>query len=51
MPWTEEPDSLQFIGSQRAGQDRAMEHTETHNHEITELQRVFLGFMEGDVQE
>ena len=27
IPWTEEPDRLQSIGSQRVGHDRATEHT------------------------
>ena len=29
IPWTEEPDGLQFIGSQRIRQDGAIEHVHT----------------------
>ena len=28
IPWTEEPGGLQSMGSQRAGHDRAAEHTQ-----------------------
>ena len=27
IPWTEEPEGLQFMGSQRVGHGRATEHT------------------------
>ena len=27
IPWTEEPGGLQFMGSQRAGHDRATKHS------------------------
>ena len=30
-PWTEEPDGLQSIGSQRAGHELATKHTRDHH--------------------
>ena len=32
IPWTEEPDGIQFMGSQRVGHDLVTEHTHTHTH-------------------
>ena len=32
IPLTEEPCGLQFMGLERAGQDRATEHTHTSNY-------------------
>ena len=32
IPWTEEPDRLRSMGSQRVGHDWATEHTCTHTH-------------------
>ena len=31
IPWTEEPDRLPFIGSQRTGHDGVTGHTHTHS--------------------
>ena len=39
IPWTEEPDGLQFTGSQRVGQDwvtNTHKHTHTHIHTHTQ---------------
>ena len=34
IPWTEEPDRLRSMGSQRVGHDWATEHTCTHTHKL-----------------
>ena len=34
-PWTEEPDRLQFMNSQRIGHDRADTYTHTHKQTHT----------------
>ena len=43
IPWTEEPDGLQSMGSQRVGWDlahaRAHTHTHTHTHREREIEK------------
>ena len=39
IPWTEEPDGLQSMGSQRVGWDLAHARAHTHTHTHTHAQR------------
>ena len=39
--WTEEPDGIQFMGSQRVGHDLVTEHTHTHTHTHTDVSDLF----------
>ena len=43
IPWTEEPGGLQFMASQRVGQDRAAD-TNTHTHKHTHCGFHFVEF-------